>query len=476
MATRALVRTVLSSHAETAPAEWRFVEGERGKPYIADPETGAPPLHFNLTNTRGLVVCAVRRAYAARRGCRVDRATRGDGERRRRVFSRRELEALHSLPPSKQRERFFSYWTLKESYIKARGMGLALPLDQFSFLLEPGPEIGVTFDEQLADSPERWRFNLFSASPRHMVAVGVDTGGAPLHLRAVNYVPAARPRPVRDGRLVRLWAISDLHVGYEENRIAVETLPEHPDDWLILAGDLGETLEQLEFVFRTLRPRFRRLVWVPGNHELWTLPPGSKLVGQAKYEALVALCREYRVLTPEDPYELFDDGVRTHLIAPTFTLYDYSYCPAGMTPDQARAWALEAGLECADEHVLHAAPFGSREEWCAARCALTEARLAQALEVHDGPTVLINHFPLKIELARLPLIPRFSISCGTRRTHDRHLRFRASVVVSGHLHIRRSQMLDGVRFEEVSLGYPRQWRRTPTSRAELRQILPAPLH
>jgi predicted phosphodiesterase len=269
---------------------------------------------------------------------------------------------------------------------------------------------------------------------------------------------------------MKLWAISDLHVGHPENRRVVENLPPRPDDWLILAGDIGESPDELHYVLRTLQPRFRRLVWVPGNHELWTTSKES-LRGEARYSALVFLCRTQGVLTPEDPYELFDDGTRSYLIAPLFTLYDYSFCPHGMTPDAARAWALESGIECADEHLLHSDPYPSREAWCAARCAFTETRLAQALTENDLATVLISHFPLRAELAALPLIPRFSIWCGTHRTRDWHRRFRAAVVVFGHLHIPQCREIDGVRFEEVSLGYPRQWilRRRPVG---LRQILP----
>ena len=77
---------------------------------------------------------------------------------------------------------------------------------------------------------------------------------------------------------MKLWAIADLHVGFAENREAVEATPSHPDDWLIVAGDAGDTPAQLDIVLRTLTPRFRQLVWVPGNHDLWTprdLPPSS---------------------------------------------------------------------------------------------------------------------------------------------------------------------------------------------------------
>jgi hypothetical protein len=226
----------------------------------------------------------------------------------------------------------------------------------------------------------------------------------------------------------------------------------------------------LRFTLATLGPRCRRLVWVPGNHELWSVPRGS-LRGEAKYQALVALCREHGVLTPEDPFEVFDDGQHPHLVAPLFTLYDYSFCPDGMTPPQARAWAREAGLECADEQLLHPDPYPTREAWCAARCEVTEERLTAAMSAHGLPTVIVDHFPLRADLALLPFIPRFSIWCGTQRTSDWHKRFRASVVVFGHLHIRQTRELHGVRFEEVSLGYPKQWSRRAAGAAALRRIL-----
>jgi hypothetical protein len=161
-------------------------------------------------------------------------------------------------------------------------------------------------------------------------------------------------------------------------------------------------------------------------------------------------------------------------VVPLFTLYDYSFCPPGMGPAEAIAWARAADLECADEHLLYPDPYPSRQAWCQARCELSEQRLAAALERHAGPVVLIDHFPLRSELAVLPAIPRFKIWCGTTRTADWARSYRASVVIYGHLHIRATTYLDGVRFEEVSLGYPRQWsRRTPSMRGP-RQILPEP--
>ena len=268
---------------------------------------------------------------------------------------------------------------------------------------------------------------------------------------------------------LRLWAISDVHVGHPDNRRVVEDLPAHPDDWLIVAGDVGEKLDHLRFVLEALRPRYARLLWVPGNHELWAMP--NEPIGEERYQALVALCRQHGCLTPEDPFPVFEAGGVEHLVAPLFTLYDYSFGPPGFDPEAAIAWAREEGLLCADEALLRPDPYPTRQDWCAARCAYSEQRLEEALADHEGPTVLVNHFPMLRELAVLPRIPRFKIWCGTERTRDWPRRFRARVVVSGHLHIHGTRVLDGVRYEEVSLGYPRQWQWNRSGGPFLRQVL-----
>src|SRR5687768_13884719 len=123
---------------------------------------------------------------------------------------------------------------------------------------------------------------------------------------------------------MKLYAISDLHVGHEANRVLLETMPDHRDDWLILGGDLGESVAHLEYTLDLLERRFARLLWVPGNHELWTREPGGA-VGEAKYRELVTVCRRRGVLTPEDRYATWTgDGPRCTLV-PMFLLYDYSF-------------------------------------------------------------------------------------------------------------------------------------------------------
>ncbi|HLZ61779.1 MAG TPA: metallophosphoesterase [Ktedonosporobacter sp.] len=275
---------------------------------------------------------------------------------------------------------------------------------------------------------------------------------------------------------MKLYALSDLHLGHALNRQALTALPSYPEDWLILAGDVGETTDHLHFALSCLTRRFAQVLWVPGNHDLWTLPTPADgkeeahLRGEAKYHRLVSICREYGVLTPEDPYRLWPGEGTPALLVPLFLLYDYSFRPDEIPEAQAVEWAAETDVVCTDEFLLHPDPYPSRSAWCRARCLLTEQRLRHLPQ--SVPLILINHFPLHQTLVKLKYIPRFSLWCGTKQTETWHIRFSASVVVYGHLHIPSTQYVDGVRCEEVSLGYPQQWKRARGIQSYLREILP----
>ncbi len=272
----------------------------------------------------------------------------------------------------------------------------------------------------------------------------------------------------------RLLALSDLHVAFPPNREIVSGLrPGDDGDWLLLAGDVGELYPDIEWALRILSERFATVVWTPGNHELWTRRKDPvALRGEARYLALVELCRGLGILTPEDPYPVWNGPGGPVTIAPVFLLYDYTFLPDGaLTKEQGLKQAYEKGIVCRDEALLHADPYASREEWCWARIEATERRLA----ARDPalPVVFVTHYPLVREPTRVLRYPLFAQWCGTTRTADWHLRFNAAAVVYGHLHIPRVSWYDGVRFEEVSFGYPREWRRRNAPPGLPRQILPA---
>jgi 3',5'-cyclic AMP phosphodiesterase CpdA len=271
-----------------------------------------------------------------------------------------------------------------------------------------------------------------------------------------------------------LLAVSDLHVAHQENRHIVESLrPESDTDWLIVAGDVAEKFEDIEWVLTLLAGRFARVVWVPGNHELWTHP--SDLVdlrGEKRYLRLVELCRTLGIASPEDPYPVWRGPGGPVTIAPLLLLYDYTFrVPGATTKEGSLRNAHEAGIVCMDEYFLHPDPYPTRDAWCRARVTQTQARLASVDQ--SCPTVLVNHFPLVRQPTDILRHPEFAQWCGTELTADWHTRFRATAVVYGHLHIPRTTWYDGVRFEEVSIGYPREWKRWP-ARRHLRQILPRP--
>ena len=215
--------------------------------------------------------------------------------------------------------------------------------------------------------------------------------------------------------------------------------------------------------------RFAKVIWTPGNHDLWTPQTlADERRGDAHYQRLVKLCRSYGVLTPEDPYAVWPGGGPRTAIVPTFVLYDYSFRPDHVAPEEAVSWAGAMGVRCADEDLLSPSPFATRAEWCAARLAHTQARLAA---IPAGTRlILVNHWPLRRDHAVLPRMPRFSIWCGTRATEHWHERYAVDTVVYGHLHLRGTRKLAGVQFEEVSLGYPRQWDQERDLNSYLRRI------
>jgi 3',5'-cyclic AMP phosphodiesterase CpdA len=277
----------------------------------------------------------------------------------------------------------------------------------------------------------------------------------------------------RAGGAGRLLAISDLHIGYAENRALVEAMrPETDEDWLLVAGDVAETVSDIRWALKTLAGRFAKVVWAPGNHELWTHPKDPvTLRGAARYEHLVEMCRGLGVTTPEDPYPVWEGPDGPVAVAPLFLLYDYSFLPAGCaTKAEGLRYAHGTGIVCNDEYLLHPDPHPTREDWCRARVAETERRLAGLPA--DLPTVLVNHYPLDRHPCDVLWYPEFAMWCGTELTAHWHRRFRVETMVYGHLHIPRTTWHEGVRFEEVSVGYPREWRGRPNPPGRPRRVLP----
>lgn len=187
---RALVRAALSSWSPVDPRAWRFAVNEYGRPSVEAPLT-AVATHFNLSHTRGMITLALGRDPLV--GVDVEPLARSvdvlpivD-----RFFSASEAAALRALPPAQHRDRFLALWTLKEAYIKARGMGLAIPLGDFSF--EPdGDPVRIAFAPALDDDPGLWRFHRVDLDARHRVAVAAKVPALTVRLARVDLDAIAR--------------------------------------------------------------------------------------------------------------------------------------------------------------------------------------------------------------------------------------------------------------------------------------------
>lgn len=181
IAAHVLTRAMLSA-ALGGPAEaWRFVAGDKGKPSL-DP--GHPRgAEFNLSHTATGVACAVSLVHPvgvdietrARQGQYLDLAAA--------YFAPAEVAGLRALPFAAQHRHFFAIWTLKEAYIKARGMGLSLPLDQFAITLDP-PRI--RFEPAIADDPHAWTLAHLEPNGVHTIGLAVAAARASVTLDHIS--------------------------------------------------------------------------------------------------------------------------------------------------------------------------------------------------------------------------------------------------------------------------------------------------
>ncbi len=165
LATRALIRTTLSNYYAIAPEAWFFPRNSYGKP-------SAKPiidLQFNLSNTLGLIVCLVSQKGSV--GIDTEPLSRAEeiNSVATEYFSDFELTELKSLSIKSRPDRSLSLWTLKEAYIKARGYGLSIPLDKFSFLFNKAHNVQLLIDDSLNDCSENWRYGLLEFS-NHRIA------------------------------------------------------------------------------------------------------------------------------------------------------------------------------------------------------------------------------------------------------------------------------------------------------------------
>lgn len=197
LVTRAMIRTLLSQYGKREPARWRFTANRWNKPEI-DGRQNPGNLRFNISHTGGLICCVFTRSLDI--GVDVENITRRAETVKiaHRYFSLLEVQALVDHPQTSQRERFFDYWTLKESYIKACGMGLAIALRDFSFIFNRSGTVDIRFAGSRKDDPGLWNFSTMTAATDFRLSIAIKGHDARVspRLQIIKGLPSGEWEPV----------------------------------------------------------------------------------------------------------------------------------------------------------------------------------------------------------------------------------------------------------------------------------------
>ncbi|WP_411100198.1 4'-phosphopantetheinyl transferase family protein [Streptomyces sp. x-45] len=177
----ALLRTALTGwHPELPPPLWEFRTTWHGRPELAGraAETG---LRFNLSHTAGAAVCVV--THGTDCGIDVEETAPHRTRRLPRVLAPAEAAALAALPVGGQPDALLRYWTLKEAYTKALGLGLAHPFDRCDF----GALSGTGTITMASDTAGQWQFQQWRPGPGHIAALALRRGAGAADLVVVHH-------------------------------------------------------------------------------------------------------------------------------------------------------------------------------------------------------------------------------------------------------------------------------------------------
>jgi predicted phosphodiesterase len=243
---------------------------------------------------------------------------------------------------------------------------------------------------------------------------------------------------------MRVFAVSDIHIDYDVNARWIENISstEYQDDVLILAGDVTDTLRLLEWCLSTLAKRFKKVLFVPGNHDLWVIRESRDKDSLQKFDEVCAVVET----SGASMKEFRDRGV---CIIPLLTWYDYSF---GQQSEDLRSIWMDYRA-------------------CRWPGGLTERDVAAHFAAHNdkhvsrtGQTVITySHFLPRIDLmpdfisrkGRLlyPILGSASLDLQLRRLNS-------NIHVYGHSHVNRQVAIDGVCYINNAFGYPNETRIT----------------
>lgn len=246
---------------------------------------------------------------------------------------------------------------------------------------------------------------------------------------------------------MRVFALSDIHVDYEANANWVRGLSQqdYRDDVLILAGDITHRSSLLAWCLDAFARRFRQVLFVPGNHDLWVINEAAEWDSLRKFREVAAIAQ--------------DNGVSLRawreqqlLIAPLLGWYDYSFGEPG--EELLRMWA--------DFRACRWPPGFGAAQIAAHFTALNPAVERDADAASGAGTVItFSHFLPRIDLLPpyIPLQHRLlDPVLGSTRLEQQLRRLKPAIHVYGHSHVNRRIHLDGVDYINNAYGYPQEER------------------
>jgi 4'-phosphopantetheinyl transferase len=173
---RGVLRAILGGYLNRVPECLSFCYSSHGKPSLAG-ESDGDAIRFNVAHSHGVALYAVTRGREVGIDLERIRFDLAVVEIAERFFSRREVAMLRTLPTEVQRQAFFRCWTRKEAYIKARGEGLSLPLDQCDVPLAPGEPAAVLGTQRDPSEASRWSLQELTPAPGYVAALAVEGHG-----------------------------------------------------------------------------------------------------------------------------------------------------------------------------------------------------------------------------------------------------------------------------------------------------------
>ena len=182
-----LTRICLSEYTGLAMGDWQFIDNAYGKPQPRE-GLGVQAPFFNLSHSNGRAVLAVSRTPELGVDIEFTGRKRRAAKIAHRYFADEEIQTLLALPDSAQQSRFYELWSLKEAYIKARGLGLAIPLRSFAYTFSPNR---VGLNEMTRSSAAQWRWQIWqlhTGLPYALaLAAQLQAGDSSRSLRAFSY-------------------------------------------------------------------------------------------------------------------------------------------------------------------------------------------------------------------------------------------------------------------------------------------------